>query len=107
MATEGSIDIFSISFGWSTILKYLSYIDICNIGALTNQNLTSSILEAIGDKSNQNENKKRNPIMKTSKINEYADRAMMITLSRYVFYFGLKWRPFFKEVYKINGVFAG
>ena len=55
---------------------FLSFADICNFGALTNQNLTTVELEAIGDKSNKNEIRQRNPIMKTTKINQYAKKSM-------------------------------
>ena len=81
MTTKETINLFSITFGWSTILKYLSYVDMCN-SALTNQNLTTTILQAIGDISNKNENEKRNLVMKTTKISQYADKSMISTLDR-------------------------
>ena len=107
MTTKETTDIFAISFGWSTILKYLYYADIYNISALTNQKLTTAILQAIGDESNKNDNEERKITMKSTKLSQYADKALISAFNKYLIRFGLKPKRFVEEVYKINGVFAG
>ena len=97
MTSKGTTDIFSIIFGWSNILEYLSYADVGNVGALTNQNLRTAILEVIGDKSNKSEIKQRNPIMKSTKINQYAIKSMRSALKKYLSYVGLQRNPFLKN----------
>ena len=86
MPTKRTTDIFSITFGWSNILEYLSYIDICNLGALTNQNLTTIILEAIENKPNNNNICQSSLIMKTNNIIQYANKSMPSTLKKYLFF---------------------
>ena len=109
MSTKRTTDIFSITFGWSNILEYLSYIDICNLGALTNQNLTSIILEGIENEASKNKNKKQksNLLMKTNRIVQYANKSMPSTLKKYLSYFGLDFKTFFKRLKKLKGIIAG
>ena len=84
MTTKETTDIFAISFGWSTVLKYLYYADIYNVSALTNQKLTTAILQAIGDDSNKNDNENRKTTMLSTKLSQYADKALISTFNKYL-----------------------
>ena len=107
MTTRETSNLFSISFGWSTILQYLSYIDIYNISAYTNQQLTTAILQAIGDKTNEDEKENKNQPLITTKIEEYARKAFLSTFERYLCHFGLTTRSFLQEVYRFKGILCG